>query len=273
MDRSAIEALQQSGTGLAPRIYPAGDGVEPIALLPQGGGGFRIESLEKYRTSLDRVRQSVCVLTAESFVAYWTRFAKDDSVIFADEPSGRYVAIIDYHTRNGDPRFCQHGVVYQTQPSLEWETWIGCNGKSMPQADFARFVEDNYIDVVEPAHADMIAVATNLNAKKSVEFASSTSLQTGEVQFLYQEKISGTADKRQGSIKIPEKFVVEIPVLLGDIRVRIEARFRYRIEEGKLRMWYDLHRPEHHKVAAIRRATEQIRKGLPDAPFYLGSAR
>lgn len=274
MDHSVIEAIHQLSQQAALRIIrPAGDGVEPLAILPHGDGQFRIESLEKYRTTLDRVRQKVDVLTADSFIDYWKRFAMEDSVIFADECAGAYVGIIDYHTTENGPRFCSHMVAYEAQPSLEWQTWTGSDAKSMTQADFARFIDDNYVDVIDPPHADMLAVATNLKAKKSVEFASATDLQTGQVQFLYQETIRGSAEKRQGSLKIPEIFTIRIPVLLGDVAVELQARLRYRIEEGKLRMWYDLHRPEHAKVAAIQRATQAIRTALPEAPFYLGAAR
>lgn len=78
---------------------------------------------------------------------------------------------------------------------------------------------------------------------------------------------------QQWSQACPETFTICVPVLLGDQRVDVQARFRYRIEEGKLRMWYDLHRPEHAKVAAIQRATQAIRAALPQAPFFLGSSR
>lgn len=269
MDRSAVEAFVQALRQNV-QVLPPAHGCEPLALVPQG---FKLESLSEYRTSLDRVRQRVSVLTAESFIAYWTRFAKEDSVIFADETTGTYVAIIDYHTAQNSPRFCQHAVAYQAQNSLEWKTWTGSDGKAMPQADFARFIEDNYVDVKNPPHADMVAIATSLKAKKSVEFASAVDLQTGEVQFVYQESIRGSAEKRQGQFKVPEVFTIFVPVLLGDVRVEVQARLRYRIEEGKLRMWYDLHRPEHAKVAAIQRATQAIRTALPEAPFYLGAAR
>ena len=269
MDDTFVEALRRE-LGKKPQVLPAADGLEPMAFVP---GDYTLKSLAEFRTTLDRVRQAVQVQTAQSFVDYWNRFAHADSVIFADEIKGCYVGFVDYHTSANEPRFCQHMVTYQVRNSLEWETWTGADGKSMPQADFARFLEENYVDIVDPPHADMIAVATNLKAKKAVEFASAVDLQTGEVQFLYQESIRGSADKRQGSIKIPEAFTIGVPVLLGDERVAVKALFRYRIEEGKLRLWYDLHRRQQHWEAAIRRATAAIRKDLPDAPFFLGSAR
>jgi hypothetical protein len=43
-----------------------------------------------------------------------------------------------------------------------------------------------------------------------------------------------------GKIEIPEQFTIAIPVYVGTARVPLTARLRYRINGGKLVIWYDL---------------------------------
>ena len=91
----------------------------------------------------------------------------------------------------------------------------------------------------------MLEVSRTLEAKKKVNFASGIRLANGEVQFTYEEQIQGTAAK--GQIKVPETFVLGIPVFHGGPRYHVEARLRYRIADGgAMTMWYDLLRP--HKI-------------------------
>lgn len=263
-----IHALIEA-TRREPTVHISTDGLQPYALVPEG---YDVKALSSLRTTLDRVEQRVALLTAEAFIAYWSRFATEDSVIFADERKGTYVAILDYHKAAGDPAWCKHIAVFTAEQSLEWKVWTGSSGKQMAQPEFARFLEDNYVDIVDPPHADMLAVASNLTAKRSVEFAEATVLQTGQTQLQYQEKIRGSADTKHGSIKIPECFRLMIPPLLGSERVPLLAKFRYRIEEQRLKLWYDLHRPTQVWDTAVRATTLGIQGALKEAPFFLGSA-
>lgn len=273
MDSDAVEALLHA-VRREPTVHVDTGGLQPYALVPQG---YDIKSLDHLRTTLDRVKQKVALLTADAFMAYWKRFSTRQSVIFADERFATYTAILDYHKADGAPAgpgpdWCGHVAIFQVQPSLEWEVWTGSNGKVMQQPDFARFMEDNYVDIVKPAHADMLAIASNLRAKRSVDFAEATELQNGETQLQYQEKIRASADTRQGSIKIPDSFELMIPPLLGSDRTKVIAKFRYRIEDQRLKLWYDLHRPTQVRNAAIQQTTQKIIAALKDAPFFLGSA-
>jgi len=146
------------------------------------------------------------------------------------------------------------------------------NGKRMTQAAFAEFIEDNYPDIVKPSHAEMIQVSTNLSAKKSVQFSQATRLDNGQSQLVYQEEVKGSVETKGGSMKVPDGFTLKLPVFLGGAAYQLDARLRYRIEDGKLQIWYDLHRP--HKVveAATQAVTQSIRKGIGEDPMFLGAA-
>jgi uncharacterized protein YfdQ (DUF2303 family) len=240
----------------------------PLAAVPEG---YTLESLEKHLTEPVRVKQSVVLLTPADFCAYFERFSDEASVVFADERNATYLALIDYHEKDNTPHWNSHSARYQCPKSPEWTIWLGANGKKMTQADFAQFIEDNYIDITDPPHADMIEISHTLEARKDVSFGSSTRLTDGQVQFKYTENISGMAGAA-GTMKIPEAFHLAIPVYLGGPLSGLKARLRYRIDNtGKLAMWYDLHRPEKVVESATRDITSTIREKLTTAPIFLGS--
>lgn len=268
MDSEAIEAIVDA-VNKRPEVIVR-DGHSEFAFVPEG---FSVISLRDHLQSPERIRQRVTLLTADDFVSYWKRFKSDSSVIFGDERSATYSAIVDFHAPDGTPKWCGHLAVYACPKSKEWEIWLASNGKRMPQAAFAEFIEDNYPDIVKPSHAEMIQVSTNLSAKKSVTFSQATRLDNGQSQLMYQEEVKGSVESTKGgTMKVPDGFTLKLPVFIGGPAYQLEARLRYRIDDGKLLIWYDLHRP--HKVveAATQAVTQSIRKGIGDDPMYLGAA-
>lgn len=267
MDQHAIAAIVNA---IKPRPELEDlPGLQKFAIIPQG---MSIQSLEDYELEPHRVEQKVTLLTADDFVRYWLRFKHDASVIFGDERSATYTAIIDYHGTDATPHWCSHTAIYACPNSPEWTIWSGSDGKKMSQAEFAEFIENNYPDITKPAHADMLQVSTNLQAKKSVDFSQSTRLDNGQSQLTYQEKVTGSVETKAGSMKVPDEFELVLPVFLGGPPYKVTARLRYRIGEGRLAIWYDLHRPQKVVQAATQKVTEAIRKGIGSDPMFLGAA-
>lgn len=267
MDSDAVEAIIDA-VKPKPQVLSVKE-IGPAAFVPTG---YAVVSLKEHLLEPERIRQRVSLLTADDFVAYWKRYKAESSVIFGDERCATYTSIIDFHTSDGVAKWCGHVAVYACPKSKEWEIWSGSNGKRMNQAQFAEFIEDNYPDVVKPSHAEMIQVSTNLSAKKSVQFSQATRLDNGQSQLVYQEEVKGSVETKGGSLKVPDGFTLKLPVFLGGPAYQIDARLRYRIDDGKLQIWYDLHRP--HKVveAATQSVTQAIRKGIGEDPMFLGAA-
>jgi uncharacterized protein YfdQ (DUF2303 family) len=267
MDSAAIEALVAAINKPPEVISP--EGMSTLAFVPEG---YALTSLKQHLLSPERVCQHVTLLTADDFLAYWKRFKSDSSVVFGDERNATYRAIVDFHAADGTPKWCSHMATYACPKSREWEVWNASNGKRMPQAAFAEFIEDNYPDIIKPSHAEMIQVSTNLSAKKSVQFSQATRLDNGQSQLVYQEEVKGSVETKGGTMKVPDGFTLKLAVFLGGPLYQLDARLRYRINDGKLEIWYDLHRP--HKVveAATQAVTQSIRKGIGEDPMYLGAA-
>lgn len=213
----------------------------PFVMAP---AGYAVVSVEHTLPEPVRAHGTITVHDARSFCELVAQLRDSRTRLYGlHGPQPTFVAVLNDHQRNS-PAWRDHRVAYNCPLSREWKTWTATDGKAMSQAEFARWMEDNAIDCVEPAAADMIEIARSLEAKKKVNFASGVRLSDGQTEFTYEEEIKGTAAK--GKLQIPEVFVVALPPLEGGARYRLDARLRYRIDSGRLVMWFDLLRP--HKV-------------------------
>ena len=190
----------------------------------------------------ERKKASLTVLDPNSFIEYFKLFRNTNSRVFAYEPETSVTAILDYHaTGDGDPAWCQHKLRLDLQQSEEWGIWIGANNKLFTQQGFAEFLEQNSLDIVKPAPAQIIEVARDLNAKSEVEFGSGLRMGDGQIRFRYSETVKTTVGADQ--LTVPEQFTVSIPVFIGGERLPVESLLRFRVKDQKLAFFYTLIRP------------------------------
>lgn len=231
---------------------------------------YRIESLETYLPRPLRVRQKVELHDTESFIGYVIEFEKGGaSRLFFDCEQETFVAILDYHDVAA-ANWCGHVATFKPRRSVEFQTWLGKNKNQMGQVDFARFLEDNLPDVVEPEGATLLEIALTLEAKKEVSFASGVRLQTGQIQFTYDEEIRGTAKK--GMIEIPDSFVLGIPIHENGPAYKIPVRLRWRLHEGKVVFWYEIARPHRFVSDALKEIRERV-EGQTDLAVFSGATK
>lgn len=232
----------------------------PAVLVPEG---YRIETFEEHREQPIRTERAVFAITATAFVDYVKRFCDDGTVVFANYTATTFKAILDYHYGIA-PNWCRHTVSYVCPHSKEWQTWSEKSGKVMNQAQFAEFIEDNLVDIVQPNGAEMLEVAKTLDARSNVRFKSAIRLDNGETQLVYEEMIDGAAGAK-GQLKIPQTIKLALRVFQGEDPYEVEARFKYRIKEGALTMWVELVRP--HRIiedafaGILARIREQLGSG------------
>lgn len=246
---SAVRDIQALATACIEQHTDV-DGV-PFVIVPTG---YNVQRVEDTLVLPTRHRGTVAVRDVGSFIAVVQDYKRDCTRLYRTVNPPRFLAVFDDHA--GDqPRWGQHRADYACPLSPEWATWTKANKQAMAQADFAQFIEDNLIDIVHPAAADMLEVSRTLQAKKNVNFASGIHLPNGQQEFTYQEDIKGTAGTK-GQLTVPEVFNLGIPVFEGGPRYEIKCRLRYRISDaGKLALWYDIERA--HKV--LEHAVEELR--------------
>lgn len=226
------------------------------ATVPEG---YKLESLEHLQPIPNRIRATVKAHTLDTFTAYFNRFKNARSVVFADQAAFTLTAVLDYHEEEHKPRWGSHKVVYTAPRSEEWKRWTASDGKVMNQSDFVRFMEENRINIVEPDGATILEVAQTLEAKKNVHFKSGIRLADGNQQLIFTEE---TESQTKGNLKVPQKFILGIPVFFCGEPYKVEALLRYRIEEGRLRFCYDLHRREYIEQDAFAQVVKAAADGI-----------
>lgn len=254
LDADVIQKIADLARIAEPRIVTQ-SGI-PFAVIPAAA---QVVSLEQFAFSQhaerpERIRQTVTVLDPQSFIEYYTRFSDEESRVFAYEPQNMITAILDYH--GSEPRWGQHKLILAMRHSEEWTRWAGANNKQMTQQAFAEFLEQNSIDIINPAPAAMMDVARDLIANTEVEFGSGLRMSDGQVKFKYTETVRASVNG--GTVTVPEQFQLALPVYVGGERVYMDALLRFRVKDGKLSLWYTLIRPEEVLRSAFRAARSAI---------------
>jgi len=212
----------------------------PYIIIPNDA---QLVDLERTLEKPVRPRARVELYTLESFVNYVAQHGNEDcTALFADlsPTTCKVTAILDYHeSAGGKAGWREHTAVFAPVDGVEFKRWRDKNGQWFSQLAFAEWLQDNQLDVVAPPGAHLLEIATTLMAKKEVNFRRSEVLATGTAQFTYDEvlKAGGGAT---GQLEIPAMFVLDLPLHQGGQSRKLEARLRYKIEEGKLSFRYDL---------------------------------
>lgn len=254
-------ALEAGRLLAAPITLPGG---APIALVPDG---FQIEDLQQFAPRPAYVRAKVEAENFKSFSEYFNKFKTTHSTIFASRLKQIVAGVIDYHQSKGEAAHGAHVVRYAAPLSIEWQRWTGIDGKFLDQVAFAQFIEENQLDIREPASADILEIANELTTKRKVDFSSGTRLHDGVQQLSYVETVEETTSK--GHIDVPVKFVLGVPIYFGGEQYKVEAFLRYRIaDDRKLKFRVDLHRRQYIEQAAFEDLVKQIESLTETAAIY-----
>jgi uncharacterized protein YfdQ (DUF2303 family) len=231
------------------------------AVIPKDAQLVTLEKFlyNEHAAKPERTKANVSVLDPASFIEYFALYRTPQSRVFAFEPTISVLGVIDYHEAQS-AAWCQHRVTLNLRQSEQWKAWTARNNKQMTQTEFAEFLEQNAVDIVQPSPASVIEVARELEAKTEVEFGSGVRTQDGQFRFRYSEQIKATVGG--GQVEVPERFIVSIPVFIGGQDIQLEALLRFRCKDAKLVFWYTLVRPEETIRQAFFAAREQIAAAL-----------
>lgn len=253
--KSGVADALAAGAALAmvQRVDVKASSSIPLVTVPEG---YASESLEHLLAAPSRLRGTVTLNDAVSFIAVVNDHKGPQTRLFSSVKPPSFTAVFNANVGDqagwGDHRAC-----YAAPLAPEWLTWTHMDGNKVDQVTFAQFIENNMPDIVEPDGATLLTIANTFEAKKKANFASAQKLGNGETQFTYEETIEGTAQK--GAVRVPEHFVIAIPVFENGDPWRVDVRLRYRIADGgKLTLWYELVRPHKTIEAAVKELRESI---------------
>lgn len=248
---AAVEAGIKIGTQKAFSLHDNQIGV----MVPKG---FELKVYDKKLPKPEYTENTVNLDTAESFIEYFNRYADESSVISCDINDGSFRGIIDYHTKD-QPEYGRHICEFTCKRTEEWTQWRNYSGCAMSQEEFAYFIEQHAEEIITPTPADMLEIALSLRAKKNINFDKAIRLDNGQTQLEYTEVIKGTAGAR-GQLAIPEIIEIGVKLFEGGEGYKMQSRFRYRIKEGQLAMWYELIRPHKAHQKAVNDAFNLIKE-------------
>ncbi len=242
---------------------------------PDGTSEFVLEDIEKYQPKPSRRRGTYAYDDAASFIAAVNADKHAGTTLYAkqDPKNPRLLAVFNGYDRLADAAqavsagpddltgWGDHRAAYACPLSEEWKTWTAYDAKVMKQAEFAEFLENNLPDITVPSGAELLTACSNLQAKRNVDFASAVNTTNGQVQFTYQETVTG-AGSRQGQMVLPDRFKLGIPVFVNGDPWAVDARLRYRITDGGLALWFDLERPEKVLEHAFKDVVKAVSEGI-----------
>lgn len=238
----------------------------PIAIVP---AGYQLHRADDLRETPIRTIAHPKLHTVESFIDYVNAHGDVYSIIFCDLRTAQFSAILDYHDGSAAD-WCTHRATYTCPSTPEWQDWLRNSGQKMNQEAFGAFIENQLDDIADPPGADLLEIALSLQAAKSVDFLSARRLDNGETQLSYKETVDAKAG-RAGQLTIPSEITLGLQVFEGGPAYQVKARFRYRIQDANLALWYELIRPHKIHEAAVTAAVEAIQEGVELARFVFGT--
>lgn len=224
-----------------------------------------------------------------------------------DAKAPNITAVLDYNQAGPDneaARFGRHRAVYAFPLAEEWQAWHAQNGKQMAQRDFAAFLEDRIVDVIAPPDfehaafdytgddeakrraaapdialkdlADLIGgnfagptrmmeMAKGLSLSADIAVKGAQNLSTGETSIVYTEE---HRDAGGAPLKVPNLFLIAIPVFDAGARYRLAVRLRYRLAQGRIAWWFDIHRADRVFDHALTEACARARDECALPLFY-----
>ena len=247
----------------------------PFVILRGIDGKESVEWLSATVKPPTRKTGTVKLNDAESFIAYYGMHGNSAPVYATLQPA-QFVAVLNDHTKDKAGER-DHRALFVMAHSPEYDVWTKNAGnaprsRENPIGDgkvfttneaFALFLEENSLDIIKPDAAQMLQIALNFRVNADVRFSTSQRLQDGNVELAFANVVNASAGSATGGkIKIPETFTIEIPVFAGlnAKRYKVEARFRYRLRDGSLSLWYELIHSRKAMEQAFKDIWAQIEK-------------
>ena len=260
MDKNTTEAEARVVAELARK----GAGYELDSAIREGlaipvimGENREVKSLEAFLERPVRIRENAKLTSVGSFIDYVNLHKNASSIILAEESTNSFKVIIDYH--DGHPNNLSHKGQLTLAHTTGMSAWIENHKRKMNQEEFGLFIEENSVDIVDPAAATMLQVATSLRAIKSTDFESKVRLDNGAFHFAYKEEIKGTY--QDGSAEVPASFYLGVVPYRGMADAyKIEAKLRYRVSQRGLELWYAV--PELDRL--LERAFEEVKANIAE---------
>lgn len=271
------------------------NGNREFVAVPNGDGCYTLQQITQDNAADVHVPKlvtaNVKVQTAGSLTDYINRFKNADTSLFADIVSDTIVSIVDYHKMpganipapasvdtkapdegptsdfNAHAQLNLHRVTLKLPKSMEWDIWMGRDGKLMKHIEFASFIEENGIDVTEPSGGALLDMCRDLQVKAGVSFNSS--IRYGDAVNIEYQKGDDVSTK--DNLQLPSEIKLSIPVYFGEPPIQLTAYLRREINDGKLSLGYKISRAEMARQAEFHRIVNELMTAVDHLPMVYGT--
>lgn len=262
-------------------IRPGGGSRAWLAYATTGGAMGLKEITDPHEEEPGRVKGTITLSDAGSLIDYGNRYGTETGALFAAHKSHRITAVLDYFGQSTEtttdepgapvdrlppvPKFCEHFATLTLELSEEWNLWGAIDGKMMGQLEFARFLEENAIDVAEPSGADLIEICRDFHAVRAQNFRSIVRTQSGVERIEYTDE-----NKPVSAVEIPSSFTLKIPVYFGEEPVELKAALRWHNAGETLALGIKLIRKENLRQSEFKRISAEVAKET-GYPLFMGN--
>jgi hypothetical protein len=215
------------------------------------------------------VHRNVTVLDVPSFLDYLGRYSGDDLTagdylvnlgaleVWADVDGRKITGILD-----GLNGLRKHTAMLSLKTSREWDEWAAVDGKLLDQQEFAQFIEDHISTIAEPDGARLIDICETLTGTTNAQWKSQHLGANGQRRFVWEEQVEAKAGQK-GNLDVPTELALVLRPFQGSEAVAIAARFRYRMQEGHLRLGVKLAEPQRRLEQAFDLICDEVQAGVP----------
>lgn len=269
-----------------PRVLPVA-GTSGLVIAPDGMTVAHAKRfIDEEREKPETLKGKTSLHNCESFIEFVKRYQKENSAIFYNQKSQEVTCIFDCATKE-ETSFERHKAVYAFPFSKELQTWKNNNGQAMSQIDFAVFIEKNILDLAEPPVPEkesdslkeirmrcgghfagvsrMVDLSKGIAIRADERATIKHDLDTGEAVVSFS---SEHTDANGDKVKIPNMFVIVIPILEGGKCYQLPCRLRYRLKDGTIRWCYEVINLDNAIEKAIDEELKSIKDNIGLPVFY-----
>lgn len=268
-----------------PRVVPV-EGTKGLLIAP---GCMSVAHVKRFiddeRTTPETLKGSTTLHNCQSFIDFVNRYKDNTSAIFYNQDKQKVTCIFDCATKN-NTSFEQHKADYAFPFSDELKEWKEHNGDVMTQIDFAFFIEKNVLDLADPDKTAESEALKEIRLRigghfaavsKMVELSRGISIHSDERATVKYDPNTGEStvdfssehtDATGEKVKVPNMFLIVIPILKGGKSYQLPCRLRHRLKNGQIIWWYEVIDLDKAIAAAIDEELNKIKEDIALPVFY-----
>lgn len=259
-----------SAVALAAKPFVAEVAGVPFVMLPGSDGEWTFHNHGKLLPAPQRKTGNITTHDVDSFIDVVKRHGSlSDCNIYLDvnyaaNKVNAKAVFNDHGDGLGQPGWQDFTATFAPSFSEEWKRWQGNNKRAMEQVEFAHFLEENIGDITTPdgtqlpTGADVLTFVSKLEETRKVKYGSGVNLQNGMVQLEFiEEGDNGT----KGRLELFKEFAIGIRPFFNGDAYSIRALLRHRIDRnnGQIKFWFELQRPDRVLEDASKSVIERIK--------------